>query len=121
MKKKKKRKKGLVKYRTQCLQVGYVKCLFLSFYDRGRSPIITIGPHYPLTIVLVIFGTLFYFFFQVLLETFAKAANPNHLNFCYFLQTINILTAFVCFLKNQGIPQAFILRMLKNQLLEESQ
>ena len=52
-------------YPTRIQDVGKLSCLFLSFYQGGRFPIISIGPSWPFTILLLLFvsGALAYFFY----------------------------------------------------------
>ena len=102
-----------VRYRTQCLKVGAVKCLFLSCWDMGRSPLLTLGPSWPFTICLLFFAFMILTYFLLMLSM-AKDAEGWQMNVSYVGLTLNLLVLFGGILKNPGIPQPIIDKILKD-------
>ena len=49
-------KKLKIRYPSQDIYIGNVRCWFFSFYKYGRSPMLSIGPSWPFTIGLLIFA-----------------------------------------------------------------
>ena len=101
--KKKVKKAGKIRYRTRCMKVGELKCLFLSCYNRGRSPLLSLGPSWPFTIFLLFFAAMIVVYFLIMVSM-AKNANIYHLGFVYSLIVCNILVLFGGILKNPGVP-----------------
>jgi len=97
------------------MRIGEIKCLFLSCYDRGQSPVLTLGPSWPFTIFLLFFAGMILVYFAIMISM-AKNANPIHLNACYGALGLNLLILFTGILKNPGIPKPIILRYLKERL-----
>jgi hypothetical protein len=58
-----KKKKTKVHYPTQIMYVGNIKCLFVSWFKRGRKPLLSIGPSWPFTIGLLTFAFCAFFYF----------------------------------------------------------
>ena len=54
-------------YPTRVQSIGEMSCFFLSCYKRGTFPICGIGPSWPFTIILLVFGILcaFYMGFMI--------------------------------------------------------
>lgn len=65
---KKKKKKGRRTYPTRCMKVGEIKCLFLSCYYGGRSPLLSLGPSWPFTFFLLFFGGIIFIYFCFMLS-----------------------------------------------------
>ena len=112
--KKKVKKAGKIRYKTRCMKVGELKCLFLSCYNRGRSPLLSLGPSWPFTIFLLFFAAMIVVYFLIMVSM-AKNANIYHLSFVYSLIIFNILVLFGGILKNPGVPQTYIDRILKEK------
>ena len=67
-KKNKKQKNRVGKsYPTQYMRVGAIHCLFLSCFNKGRSPIISLGPSWPFTLFLLLLATLILGYFTMML------------------------------------------------------
>ena len=113
--KKRKRKSIAVRYPTQYMKVGEIKCLFLSCYYSGRSPLLSLGPSWPFTLFLLFFGAMICFYFLMMMSM-ATGGNPYHVIFCYSGIALNLLLLFGGILKNPGIPQIYIDKLLKNQM-----
>ena len=73
--KKKKNKEGKVgkTYPTRYMLIGQIHCLFLSFYYKGKSPFLTLGPSWPFTSVLIVLGLLILFYFYIMMSMATKA------------------------------------------------
>ena len=56
-------KKIKVRYPTQFLMVGNIRCFFYSKFKQGRKPLLSIGPSWPFTIGLLVFAFLCLFYF----------------------------------------------------------
>ncbi|CDW77513.1 dhhc zinc finger domain containing protein [Stylonychia lemnae] len=102
-------------YRTQCLKVGEVKCLFLSWYKQGRTPLLTLGPSWPFTIVLILFGVFLAVFF-IFMSKMIKHKSVYTELILYSLIIINITALFMGILQNPGISQQIFDIKLKQQL-----
>ena len=102
-----------VRYRTQCLKVGAVKCLFLSCWDMGRSPLLTLGPSWPFTICLLFFAFMILTYFLLMLSM-AKDGDGWFMYVSYAGLALNLLVLFGGILKNPGIPQPIIDKILKD-------
>ena len=98
-----KKKKSYKKYRTQCMKVGEVKCLFLSCYYSGRSPLLTLGPSWPFTCFIVFFAAMIFVYFMVMLSMAGEQAG-NKVYISYAGLLMNVLVLFAGILKNPGIP-----------------
>ena len=94
------------------MNIGEIKCLFLSCYYGGRSPFLTLGPSWPFTIFLVFFGCLILGYF-LLMMSMAEGGNVYHIAFCYFTIGLNLFLLFGGILKNPGIPQIYVDKQLK--------
>jgi len=91
-----------IRYRTQCLKIGEIKCLFLSWWDYGRSPFITLGPSWPYTIFLLVLGIMIFIYFIIMLKM-AAIENTMYRIVTYTGITINIIMLFGGILKNPGM------------------
>jgi hypothetical protein len=102
-KKKKKSKSTSTRYPTRCIYIGEIHCLFVSCYYGGRSPLISLGPSWPFTIFLVLFGVIIGAYFTFMLSM-AKTKD----SFMYILSQcgicFNVLVLLTGILKNPGIP-----------------
>ena len=113
----KKRKKTKVtehRYPTQYMKLGDIRCLFFSFWNNGRSPVLSIGPSWPFTICLVSFAGLIFVYFMIMLSL-AKDAPISHQIICYIGIAFNLFLLFGGILGNPGIPQSYIDKILKAQ------
>ena len=54
-------------YPTQYMRVGAIHCLFLSCFNKGRSPILSLGPSWPFTLFLLLLATLILGYFTMML------------------------------------------------------
>ena len=108
-------KSKMIRYPTQFMSIGAIRCLFLSCYDRGQSPILTLGPSWPFTCFLLGFAGMIFAYFSIIIN---YASNPNviHLYIVYAGLALNLLLLFTGILKNPGIPKKFIKRLLKERL-----
>ena len=97
------------------MKVGELKCLFLSCFYGGRSPFLSLGPSWPFTIFLLFFAGMILVYFLIMVSM-AKNANPYHLAFVYSIIGLNLLVLFGGILKNPGVPQIYIDRILKEQM-----
>ena len=114
----KKRKKSAsvgVRYPTQYMMVGEIHCIFLSWYNRGRSPLLTLGPSYPFTAVLLLLACMITGFLELLLWESQDRPHPMHKLWCQACVGFNVILLFTGILKNPGIPQRLIDRLLKEQ------
>ena len=114
VKKKKKKRAGKIgkTYRSRYMCIGQIHCIFLSCYYKGKSPLLTLGPSWPFTSVLIILGILILFYFYIMLSMATKAMFLHKL-WCQFCIGLNIFALFGGILKNPGIPQELIDRILK--------
>ena len=96
------------------MKVGELKCLFLSCFNRGRSPFLSLGPSWPFTIFLLFFAAMIIVYFLIMVSM-AKNANVYHLTFVYALIVTNLLVLFGGILKNPGVPQTYIDKILKEK------
>ena len=97
------------------MKVGELKCLFLSCFYGGRSPFLSLGPSWPFTIFLLFFAGMILVYFLIMVSM-AKNANIYHLAFVYSIIALNLLILFGGILKNPGVPQIYIDRILKEQM-----
>ena len=82
-KKKKKSSSSVGKrYPTQYMKIGEIKCIFLSCYYRGRSPLITLGPSWPFTSVLILLACLITGYFYMMIHISGAKADPWHMLWC---------------------------------------
>lgn len=97
------------------MNIGAIKCLFLSCYYRGQSPLLTLGPSWPFTLFLLGFAAMILAYFIIMIK---MASNPStvHLYICYGGIGLNLLFLFAGILKNPGIPQVVIERLLKERM-----
>jgi hypothetical protein len=97
------------------MNIGAIKCLFLSCFYRGQSPLLTLGPSWPFTLFLLGFAAMILAYFIIMIN---MASNPNiiHLYICYGGIGLNLLVLFGGILKNPGIPQVVIERLLKERI-----
>ena len=103
------------RYPTQYMKVGEIKCVFLSCFYRGRSPLIALGPSWPFTFVLLLLAGLISCYFYMMLSVGGDRANPWHKLWCHFCIATNLFALFAGILKNPGIPQRLLDRLLKEQ------
>ncbi len=85
------------------MKVGEVKCLFLSCWYQGRSPLLTLGPSWPFTLFIVGFAGMIVGYFMLMLSMAGPDAGKT-LYFSYGGIAINLLTLLAGILKNPGIP-----------------
>jgi len=78
----------------------------------GRSPILTLGPHWAFTICLLFFAFMILFYFLLMLSM-ANDKEGWHMYISYTGIFINLCILFGGILKNPGVPQAIIDRVLK--------
>ena len=96
------------RYKSQCLKIGEIHCLFISCFRQGKSPLLSIGPSWPFTPIILIFAGMITTYFLCLIIYMGQNGNEVHLVICYIGVAINMLCLFVGILKNPGIPQKFI-------------
>ena len=94
--------------------VGNLKCVFLSFYLHGKSPIVSLGPHWRHTIALVIFSFLCQLYCVVLLSHISFKNNPIGCIISGFLCFINLLLMYATILSEPGVPASVYLRYSKH-------
>ena len=81
----------------------------------GRSPILTLGPSWPYTLILLGLAAFILVFFLLLLSI--AQTNDTYLRFITYAGIcLNLLSLFGGILWNPGMPQAIIDRKLKEQL-----
>ena len=85
------------------MKVGELKCLFLSCFYRGRSPVLSLGPDWQFVIFLLVFAGMILLYFLVMISI-AKTANIYYLIFVYALIAINLIILIGGILKNPGVP-----------------
>ena len=102
-----KKRKTKVKYPTQVMMVGQIKCLFVSWFKRGRKPLLSIGPSWPFTIGLLTFAFLALFYFLWMLSLL-QIVNIKIRLVAISLMFVNIGFLFRGILQNPGIPQSII-------------
>ena len=56
-----------VRYPTQYMLVGEIHCIFLSCWNRGRSPFLSLGPSWPFTLFLLLLAALILGYFYMML------------------------------------------------------
>ena len=102
---KKKKKKGKVgkTYPSRYMLIGEIHCIFLSCYYKGKSPLLTLGPSWPFTSVLIVLGLLMLFYFYIMMQMASKAP-PMHKLWCQLCILLNVMALFGGILKNPGIP-----------------
>ena len=115
-KKKKKSSSIGVRYPSQYMKIGEIKCLFLSCFNRGRSPVLSLGPSWPFTLFLLGLAAMIFFYFYMMIQLGDAKAHPYHKFWVYFCVSLNLLTLFTGILQNPGIPQRHIDRLLKEQM-----
>lgn len=86
------------------MKIGEIKCIFLSCWNRGRSPVLTLGPSWPFTIFLLFFGSMILVYFIVMLSL-AKNPNPLMLALAWAMLGTNFGCLLAGILKNPGMPQ----------------
>jgi len=103
-KKKKRSPSGLRKnYPTRCMKVGEIKCLFVSCFNGGRSPLISLGPSWPFTLFLLGFACMIFIYFCFMLSM-AKRRDTFMFVLAEAGLVFNLLMLFTGILKNPGIP-----------------
>ena len=107
-------------YPTQCMKVGRINCLFLSFFYLGRTPFLVVGPHWPWTSILAILTGFYVIFFTVFLSQ-VKAKQTALFYLCCVGLLINLITVIIVVLKNPGIPQLYLDIILKEKLTGKSE
>jgi hypothetical protein len=114
--KKKKKRAGTLRksYPTRCMKVGEIKCLFLSCFNGGRSPFISLGPSWPFTLFLLGFAALILVYFCFMLSM-AKNKDTWMFALAEFGLAVNLSTLLTGILKNPGIPQTYLDRILKEK------
>ncbi len=97
------------------LMVGNIRCFFFKFFKNGRSPLFSIGPSWPFTIGLLTFafGALVYFLWMLYL---LRILDGKMKALALGLMLGNLAMLFAGILKNPGIPQSLIDKILKEQL-----
>lgn len=85
------------------MMVGNIKCLFVSYFNNGRSPLLSIGPSWPFTIGLVTFAIVALVYFIWILSLL-KNTSYYIKEIAYVLMLSNIVFLFTGILKNPGIP-----------------
>lgn len=63
----KKPRSKIIRYPTQCMEIGAIRCLFLSCFDRGQSPLLSLGPSWPFTCFLLGFAMMILCYFVVMI------------------------------------------------------
>ena len=86
------------------MKIGEIKCVFLSCFNRGRSPFLTLGPSWPFTTVLIALGLVIFGYFFFMINMAADKASLLHTIWCYACISVNLLVMFQGILKNPGIP-----------------
>jgi hypothetical protein len=81
----------------------------------GRSPLLTLGPSWPFTSVLLGIGGMIFTYFCLMLSMIEKKDNAL-IYLCYFTIALNVYCLFAGILKNPGIVQTIIDRKLKDQI-----
>lgn len=89
--------------KPKLIKIGNVYCLFLGWFDEGRSPIITIGPDYdPYTYILILIVlVILCMFLYALKQTKVQAG----LYYQYIMFALNVIVLFAGVIRNPGIPQ----------------
>ena len=86
--------------------------MFLSCWDMGRSPLLTLGPSWPFTTVLLGIGAMIFTYFCLMLSMVEKKDNWI-IYLCYFTISLNVYSLLAGILKNPGIVQTIIDKKLK--------
>jgi hypothetical protein len=96
-------KKKKVRYPTQFMLVGQIKCFFFKNYKYGRKPLFSIGPSWPFTIGLLTFAFAAFFYFLWML-TLLKVLDYRVKTVAMGLMSLNICMLLRGILQNPGIP-----------------
>ena len=92
-------------YNTRCIKIGQIKCLFLSFWYGGRSPLLTLGPSWwPYTIILVGLSLLVLIYFVAMVHMASLDKNIVSLTLCFSGILANVALLMLALFKNPGIP-----------------
>ena len=97
------------------MKIGEVKCLFVTYFYNGRSPLLTLGPSWPFTFILLLLALIILGYFYMMLRL-GSNAHPLHMLWCQGCVAGNLFFLFAGILKNPGIPQQHIDRILKEKL-----
>lgn len=76
--------------------------MFLSCWDFGRSPLLTLGPSWSYTLFLLMIGTMIFVYFIIMLKM-AAIENIAYLIVAYTGIAINVVMLFGGILKNPGM------------------
>ena len=97
------------------MKIGEIRCLFLSCYYQGRTPLLSLGPSWPFSIFLLFFGGFITGFFAFMISLLN---NPESwkIYIMAIMLSINWLLLFSGILGNPGIAQSIIDHKLKQQL-----
>merc|ERR1711957_1127033 len=89
-----------------------IRCLFVSWYYSGMSPMLSYGPSCAFTICLMFLAAAFLGFFE-----FTLASCQNKHTIWFYLGHLRVVFNVLCLaagiLKNPGIPQSFVDKILK--------
>ena len=91
------------RYPSQYMKIGEIHCIFLSCFDHGQSPILTLGPSWPFTIFLLFLAAMILCYF-VMMISMGQKAHVLHKGWCYLGVAANWSILLGGILKNPGIP-----------------
>ena len=99
-------------YSSRCMRVGEMRCLFVSWYYSGKSPLFSYGPSCAFTVCLMFLAAIFLGFYEFTLATCEEESSV-----WFYLGHIGVVFNVLCLatgiLKNPGIPQVIIDKALK--------
>ena len=84
------------------MKVGEIKCLFVSWYYKGRTPLLTLGPSWPFSSILMIFGAFLACFFIFMIKLIKNRSIYTEF-ILYSILIINVISLFMGILQNPGI------------------
>ena len=108
-------KRVVLERKTQCFKVGKIRCLFVSCFYGGRAPLLTLGPDWPYSTFILLFAAMILAYFCVILHIVTESVGRlAWIQYCGIALNLGLLFAGI--LKNPGIPQTLIDRLLKRRL-----
>ena len=93
---------------------GELSCLFSTCHKKGKVPLVSLGPDWPVTTILIGFGaTLSYYILRSKLE-------PNWMYFAWVMVAANLFAMFGGILGDPGVPEKVHQTLINDRLYDQA-
>lgn len=107
-------------YPSRYQLIGFTNCFFFKWYQKGKVPLITIGPSKLPCFLLILFA-IFIFCYLAFLMTLFSHESIMATRVCSIGILMNVLTFFTTMLREPGVPKSVYERYYKLKYVKQKE